>query len=1080
MKELNKEQEEVVESIEGPVLVVAGPGSGKTEILSRRICNILEKTDIGPSGILALTFTDSACINMRERLASFIGASAHKVGIYTFHSFCTDIISKYPQYFFDSFDFSPADDLSRFEIFSSIFQKMDYKNPLNSKHNDKYVFIDSCIKNIAELKKAGIDSKEFIKIVSKNEKDYKKINKYLNEFLPQKISKKEIPKLEKLLDVLSKEETYEDDILMPSVFSILKENLREALMGVTESSTASLSEFKSKFCQKDDDGLFILKDFKNLEKNKALAVVYKEYEELMYKKGLFDFEDMILLVLKAMENNKSLVSDLEERFQYILVDEFQDTNNAQMKILSFLTKNPVNEGRPNIMVVGDDDQAIYKFQGAEVDNILNFKKMYKDVKVITLTKNYRSSQKILDISNSLIEKSSKSLRHLLPDIKKEIVSVKEFANTKVNLKIFQDDLSEFMFVSKEINKLLSEGFDPNEIAIISRKHQTLSDLSVVLSKNNIKFKYEKDKNIFEDKLVNDLINIIYFIDSLLNKDKDEADNYLPKILSLPFWNIKRKSIWQIGEISFKEKRRWLDVMLSSEDLEIKKVAEFLLGLAVFAKNNSFDKVIDKILGNSSVVLDEDDNFLKETGNTNEYTSPFRSFYTKDVSYTNFLSALSVFVKTLREYKRGQILSVSDVVSFVDTYKQNDIALSDKSIYGQHQNAVSLLTAHKSKGLEFKVVFVLNANHSEWVTSGRASNLKLPINIKVNNNEDDLDDKIRLFYVAVTRAKEILYITRHQNDYKGKEKQAVGFIEHLKDKFEEDGFNDFDSILSFGETVSDLEFSPDEKEFLKSLVKDYKMSPTHLNNFLDVSSGGPKTFLENNLLRFPEAKSVSAVYGTAIHKVMEFAHNFYQNSKKLPKIKDIKEILTNQILLGRFSKSETNNLIEEGLNNIEIFLEKYKYHFDLNYKIEVDFRNQGVALDSALLTGKIDKIIFNESGVTVLDWKTGKSKDSFEGGSDEEKISKHKYKQQLIFYKILLENSIDFSKYKLEKAVLFFLKNKNGQFDELELIASKEEQERLEKLIKIVYQKIVNIDFPDTEKYSKDFKGIMDFENDLLS
>jgi DNA helicase-2/ATP-dependent DNA helicase PcrA len=185
-----------------------------------------------------------------------------------------------------------------------------------------------------------------------------------------------------------------------------------------EENNKPLTEWKSKWIKKDDNNRPVYKDIKDVEKMSAFADIYEKYREIMHQEGFYDFDDMILDCLNVLEKNPGLRYEIQEQYQYVLVDEFQDTNDAQMRLLKLITDAPVNENKPNIMAVGDDDQAVYKFQGAELSNILNFKNLFDDVEVVTMTDNYRSTQEILDIASHIIKKGQERLEKILPDIKK--------------------------------------------------------------------------------------------------------------------------------------------------------------------------------------------------------------------------------------------------------------------------------------------------------------------------------------------------------------------------------------------------------------------------------------------------------------------------------------------------------------------------------------------------------------------------------------------------------------------------------------------------------------------------------------
>jgi DNA helicase-2/ATP-dependent DNA helicase PcrA len=403
--------------------VVAGPGSGKTEILSLRVANILQKTDTKPSNILCLTFTESAAVNMRERLSKLIGQDAYRVTIYTFHSFGSDIIGKYPEYFYNGASFSPADKLMQMEVMTEIFNSLPLNNPLKVEHPEQgYIYLESALKAISGLKKTGLMPEEFEQILAENSEFYKKINPLLQVF-DDRISEKIYGDIKKLIKELKSFKTEKNNFGVRPLSQIVADSLERALEKCQEDeNTKALSAWKEKWIKKDENGKRVFKDFLNVEKLASLSKIYKKYLESMYLKGYYDFDDMLLQTIHCLEKNPVLKYELQEQYQYILVDEFQDTNEAQMRLLRIIADAEVNEGRPNIMAVGDDDQAVYKFQGAEISNILDFRDSFDGVKIVTLKNNYRSTQDILDVATHVIRKGEERLENVVPEIQKTIVA----------------------------------------------------------------------------------------------------------------------------------------------------------------------------------------------------------------------------------------------------------------------------------------------------------------------------------------------------------------------------------------------------------------------------------------------------------------------------------------------------------------------------------------------------------------------------------------------------------------------------------------------------------------------------------
>jgi len=1113
---LNAAQKQAVDTIDGPVMVVAGPGSGKTEILSLRVANILRLTDMSPGNILCLTFTDSAAVNMRKRLVKMIGNAAYRVAIHTFHGFGVETINSYPEYFWGGASLLPADDLATISILEKIFSELSYDNPLASVFDGSFVYIRDTKSAISHLKKGGLTPDDFRAVLALNGEFYKKMNKPLTDVFSDRLSKKsfgEIAELVKKLEAYSQKNIPEDT---HSLHELAAASLKRAL-GVAEEieKTTPVSEWKKEWVEKDDDGNNVFKGTSALPKLAALADVYEAYQKAMQKEGYYDFEDMILDVMQALKKNPALRYELQERYQYILVDEFQDTNDAQMRLIRLLTDAPVHEGRPNIMVVGDDDQAIYKFQGAEISNILSFREMFRDPVLITMTENYRSTQKVLDLARHVILKGEERLENKIPEMVKELrAGNKNLEGGSIVRKTFPTRVHEFEYVAKEIRRLTESGVKPSDIAVITRKHKELAALVPVLYGKTIPVSYERRQNVFEEPHIRELIILAKFVVSLARKDRDEADELLPEILSFPFWALPRKTIWEISreaERGRSKRQKWIDVMLEHSDPKVRSIAEFFIDIAIRSGSDTLEEVLDELIGSEivSVVFDEDDDPTSLSApqratrgkpkNENKFVSPFKEYYfSRDKFEKNkaefliFLSSLRVFVGALREYKQGFLLRIDDLVEFVDLHEKNKIQVADTSPFVSGSDSVTLLSAHKAKGMEFDYVFALSCQNDVWAGRGLHSNLPFPKNLALAPAGDTRDDQLRLFYVALTRAKRHLYITSYETKEDGKESLPLEFIVMSEDDrpyFSETADDEEEGVLSdeilLQEEWNALLAPPyivDEMALLRTLLEEYQMSVTHLNNFLDVSRGGPQAFLEHNLLQFPKAKSPSGGYGTAVHGTIENIYTFLKREGKLPDEGVILEWFEDALSSQRLSPRDERHFLKQGQDAVRGYVKERLGSFDASHKIETNFKNQGVLLGDAHITGKIDKIIPEDNGtMRVVDFKTGKSFDDWEGKNPAEKIKMYQYRRQLVFYKILVENSRDYSKYRVEEGSLEFVEpDKKGRIHELVADITNEETARTKALIEVVFKKIMALDFPDISKYSKDVAGIMNFEADLMT
>lgn len=1121
-KNLNAQQKKAVDTIEGPLMVVAGPGSGKTEILSLRVANILSKTDVRPSNILCLTFTDLASINMRKRLVPLLGVDAYRVAIHTFHSFCVETIDRFPEYFYQGATFVAADELVQIQMLEEIFNNLPYDNPLKTvRPEEGFVYLKDVKFSIGNLKKAGITPAEFAQILDHNEETFALINPLFDEVFAPRVSKEIISKVEELV-VKLKEKNVKQLQKKPFPVKHLQSFLQSTIdslelllerAGDAEKPTSLFSEWKADHLEKssagDTEGKMIFKETNRIEKMRALATVYTSYKELMWNRGYYDFDDMILDVMSALEKNETLRYQIQEQFQYVLVDEFQDTNDGQMRLLRSITDAPVNEGRPNIMVVGDDDQAIYKFQGAEISNILNFSKLYKDPTLVTMAQNYRSTQTILDLAQHVIRKGSQRLETILPNMEKTLTAHnKKLSEGKIIHKKLSSREEEYHFVAQEIKRLIDSGIEPSDIAVISRKHELLESIVPHLHKAGVPIRYERQQDVLHEPHIHQIIQIARFASSYARKDVQEADDLLPEILSYPFWGLQRIDIWNVSVSAKSDGGLWLSVMQKSENPRVREVAEFLLDLSIRSLSEPLEYIVDRIIGahiktldTADGIEDADEGAGDPFGRLDEETvlhSPFKKFYfskerfdKQKGKYLTFLSSLRVFMYALREYKKGEILSINDLVSYVDTHEKNGLLVTDNSPYVSALSAVSLLSAHKAKGLEFTAVFVLACQDSVWMSRGHGSKLPMPINLPIAPAGDGFDDKLRLFFVALTRAKELLYITASTSGDDGGDELALQFIADVTpEMFSSDTDDVSMSVPNITDILTDSwrtyhrpPTTIDESVLLSTLVENYQMSVTHLNNFLDITNGGPQNFLETNLLRFPQAKTAYGAYGTAIHSAIERLYYELRGEGKVPTLEKVLEYFKEALRKERLGVREYSEQEERGVKSLTAFYKAKKDTFKSDHKIEVNFKAQGVVVEDAYLTGKIDKIEQLEDGEwCVHDFKTGGVVYDWKGSTPYEKVKLYKFKQQIIFYKLLVENARDYAgKNTVHRGVIEFVEpDVAGHNIDLPITIDAADVERTKKLIAIVYKKIISLDFPDITKYHPTVKGIVEFEDDLLS
>lgn len=1094
-QKLNAQQKLAVDTLDGPVVVVAGPGSGKTELLGLRVANILQKTDTSPNNILCLTFTDAAAHNMRERLASIIGNEAYKVSIHTFHSFSNEIIIQYPQYFYDGAEYKSIDDIMSVEILTEVLSGLFWDSGLRKSHPELgYIYLEDIRSNIVNLKNGGLDPQGFRELLMENKMFEDQVGLLFDDVFRERISAKTLSLLEgafealKLIQPLYAERNTsfyktEQEVIVQSLEDLLSK-LDYNEKGKIQ--TKPITAWKNNFLKKNIDGKWQLRSVDNYQNLMDLAKVYELYQDELHKRCLYDFADMILKVVKELENNNEFRFEVQEKYLYIMVDEFQDTNGLQSRLLDAVVNYDVNEGRPNVLVVGDDDQAIYKFQGANLANIIGFIDKYQGVKKIVLTKNYRSAANLIQYNQGVITQSQDRLSSKYADIIKIMQCAnQQLGDGEVCQKVFNEKIEQYIYIAQEIKQILLN--DSVQVAIISRNHNELENISKVLDYYQIAFDYNKSRNIWESEHIQAVLLIARFINSLNNYDLPQADELLVQILHFEFWGLERVDIWKVSYTArHRNQNNWLEVMLGYGG-KIQQIAEFLIALGVEAKRKTAEEVLDLIVGTTQL-------------SDLDFSSPLKSYYfsnnisVNSSAYLDYLFDLQFLFTSLREYNSKQVLYIADLIYLHDTYLKLRKNLYVERKMCRVNSRVTLLTAHKSKGLEFDVVFVVNCNEAVWMKSrGGNRKLPLPINIPLAPEIDSEDDCIRLFFVAITRAKQRLFLT----NYKYKDSAQNRMTENLRfldgdlattaiEPINVDSVMSEGGLLIFKEQLrSYSQIANYEKESLKGFLENYQLSVTHLNNFLDVANMGPAGFLERNILYFPEAKSPASDYGSAIHNSFVDFYNLYQKTKILPALEIFLTFFEKQLLAQRLNSKDFDLYLKRGCEELSFYYNHNSTEFNVSDRLAVNFKYEGVVIDNVRITGEIDRMVYvNKNTVNVCDYKTGTPTQSWDEKENFAKIKLFKYRNQLIFYKILVENAKNFSNIKVSDGMLDFItKNKDESKGTVKLsfLISDDEVAQMKSLLQVVYNKILNLDFPDTsEKYSKDFAGILKFRDDLLS
>lgn len=1085
---LNAKQKEAVEYIEGPLLVLAGPGTGKTHLLSNRVEHILKTTDASPENVLCLTYTENGASNMRTRLLSTVGKGARKIAIHTYHAFGSDILNEYKNYaveFTRNLD-APIDEVTQFKIVREIQDSLPTLDIL------KTAKTGDIVSTIAAAKSARLTGADLAKIAEKNIETSNNLRHEISPILEnlrprmkflEAVDQIYTPILEIFAKYSSNQPILKDIEPVANCFARDLKRLIDAEMAKEKPSISPLTTWKRANFELDDDGHYRLKDRVTNLKLKSFGNILTAYDEKLVSEGLFDFADMIEQAIAILKKDKGFRLTLSERFQYILLDEFQDTNPSQFEIIKLLT----DYESPNVMAVGDDDQAIFEFQGADASNLLTFQQYYH-AKVINLEENYRSNQEILDFSRHTADQIEDSFaKH--QNVNKNLKAFKGTGATIERHEFLTAD-SEYDFVTQRIEQLIKRGVPQKEIAIITPKHKYIAPLLPYLKESgNINIAYEKKDNLLEDPRLAEILTLARFVYDL-SQGKNVSSRLL-EILSFPFFNIDPATAIMNVSRAKADHRAALDYLIKSDSPELRDLGNWLAKLALLSFDTPLELMLDYLVGTVAVKLPAD---LKD-GETSkegallrgfkEFRSPFIAYYDAEQGeYETFelYENLAVLKNAILSHAKVQNPRLKDLILLLDDYTAAGAALMNSSPYRDSDDAIQIVTAHKSKGLEYEYVFLIATDNMSWgKAKGNNNMLVLPKNvIQIRHTGATEDERLRLFFVAVTRAKSTLIMTNSLKDFAGKSPARLDYLEEYEDPESKDIISPFvGKVTTHYEDMNEIrktvdlrkswrtaytKLTPELRPILLERMQNYLLSPSDLTSFIDISYGGPMAFYQNRILRAPQEPATgSMLLGTLIHSAFE----------KITKATAANKELTNDEVIAEYRKEaeatdledkEIKYLLEKGEAALKISLDTFKDILrDKNARAEVNLFSEHPEIGGVPAIGIIDHMSINEEAKTieVYDFKTGKY-DKKKWGSVN---TLYKYSLQLGMYKLMLESCPSFKKYKVTKGhILFVTPDDEGKVYDKELDFDKDlDEKELVALCQAVYKQATTLAFLDDEE-----------------
>lgn len=1059
-KTLNAAQKKAVDTIDGPVLVVAGPGTGKTQLLSMRVANILRQTDTDASSILCLTFTNKAAINMRERLINLTDGTARDVMVKTFHSFAAELMNMYPDYFWNGAKLSTAPDTTQIEIIQDILGKLPLSNPLALKFAGNFTAGKDVKNALKYAKEAGLTPDKLKALITANLAYIDSIEEPLVDILSTTLSAKSLPALQTKIEALDEQGI--DASLQP--LQDLGRTIKESLVFAISSDegtgkTKNTGKWKQRWVQTIDGNKGM---FKERERNTwwlHLADVYTSYRNVLHARGYYDYSDMIVEVITQLQKHADMRADAQERFLYVLIDEFQDTNAAQLQLAHLIADHHANGGKPNLMAVGDDDQSIYKFNGAELNNMLSFQTSYPATKLIVLHDNYRSSQKILDAAATIIEQVTDRLVTRVPNINKDLTARNE--PKEPGTLIHYSFPTEEHELSKLAHDIAASHKKSQSTAVLARDHASLRRLAVLLTTLRVPVSYEQQSNVFDHLVVRQIHTINSLLVSIQRGDEEAVNTLLSQMLRAPMWQITPEQLWHLA-VKTKRGTSWLDSMLSSGDSALENIARWLLWLAKTAGTESLAVTLEYVIGLRA---------------SEHLTSPLREYYlvhTKvDTDYLQCLSALRLLQSMANDFARSTSAQLQDFVQFMQLAIDSGEIVADESVFVSGPHAVELLTVHKAKGLEFDTVYIINAIDNSWKPSpGRR---KYPANLPLQPVGDDADDYARLMYVAATRAKRSLIAASYRQDVAGKEVMATPLLHEAlpPETINRQAAGDPITVLEEHAKWPHLNIV-DEKRNLHSQLESFSLSASSLLDFLDVSKGGPDYFFERYLLRLPEARTTSMAFGIAIHAALEYAQiAVNSNSLILTKVLErYQQTLAEQYL----PTHEYQRFLEHGQELLAKLLKSDTFWLGKGGLPEQALND--IRIGDVNLKGTLDRIEVKDTQLTIIDYKTGKPLSSFTTRDQTLVLKAWRQRMQLIFYALLVKNSPRFHPQTIT-GQMWYVEAANPKELVREYTPSPGELDRMQVLIQAVWPKIKELNLPNTSNYSADYAGVQAFEQDLL-
>ena len=915
---LNPKQIKAVKHKSGPLLIVAGAGTGKTTVITERIKHLITKKKVDPQHIFAVTFTQKSAYEMTERLDKVMPLGYQEPWLGTFHSVCDKLLrlESLEVGINPNFTIMTQTDQWIF-IKKHLFEfNLDYYRPLGNPNK----FISALIQFFSRLQDEDISDSDFAKFTLQKRKTTK-----------------------------SAEEKIEASRLI------------------------------------------------------ELSQAFKKYNLLKFEHTVSDFGDLIQNTLRLFRARPNILEKYQQMFRHFLVDEFQDTNYAQYQLIKLLAPADNN---PQLIVVGDDDQSIYKFRGAAISNILEFREDYPKSKLVVLSDNYRSTQSIL--SNAY-----QSIIHNNPDRLEEKLNI----NKKLKSKIAKDNKPQtisFANIEQEIdwtikniiNLVAKENINYQDIAILTRSNSQLDHYVRALKVSGLPYQRVSNRGLFDQNEIKDLIDLIKVI-------SDPTDSMALFSVSLShIASIKSKvALHLISQAKKKSVSLWR-IYTQSTDSNVMHLVSMI---------KKFQQKVDQL--SVSQILFE---FI----NTTHYLEP----YIKEDTIENQLAInnINLFFTKLSRFERTS--TSNNIINFLDTL---ELWLEAGENPGQAQiediDTISLMTVHAAKGLEFEAIFIGGLISGWFPSRNRKDPITLPeelVKETLPTGDEHIQEERRLFYVALTRAKTHLYCTYSEDVGGVRKRKASGFLEETN--------------------IEKISLPPISPQFTSETS--HKAKPTYLKkgkfqinklsySQIDTFTVCPLKYKYRYLLQIPAKPHHSLSFGRTMHQTLHQFHQLEMTGKEVGKQTILDLYKENFIEEGYDSEELKLERFKAGSNALLTYLKKYKKVLHQPILLEQPF---SLTLLGTKLVGKIDRIDEKEDGsLEIIDYKTGRIKDQKQVDKDE----------QLTIYSLAAKVALGLD---IKSSSLYFLE---GGGEKISTTRSESDLSKAKKKIERQINTIKKSDFP---------------------